>query len=98
MVMSAGMYFFNYGEVAATFTRLGFPTFIIYPLAIAKILGIIAIWVSKSAALKEWAYAGFFFDFILAAGAHIAVGDGEQYAAIIATVLLFVSYFFGKKA
>jgi len=97
MLMSAGMYIFNYEMVSSIFTNLGFPTYIIYPLAIAKILGLVAIWTRKSDALKEWAYAGFFFDFVLALTAHINISDGEFAPALIALVLLFVSYFFGKK-
>lgn len=93
MLMSAGMYFFNYEEVAQIFTSLSFPTYIIYPLAIAKIVGIIVIWTRRSAALKEWAYAGFFFDFILAASAHFMINDGQHWGAIIAMVVMFVSYF-----
>ncbi len=39
------------------------------------ILGLIAIWSNKSATLKEWAYAGFFFNFVLAFLAEVhAVG------------------------
>lgn len=97
MLMSAGMYFFNNETISATFTNLGFPTYIIYPLAIAKILGLVAIWTEKSKALKEWAYAGFFFDFLLAASAHIAANDGEFAGAFVAMVLLFTSYFAWKK-
>ena len=97
MLMSAGMYLFNTDEVSAIFKTLGFPTFIIYPLAVAKILGVVAILTRKSKELAEWAYAGFFFDFVLAAAAHINVGDGEQIGAFIALVLLGVSYFFQKK-
>ncbi|MGB0930476.1 MAG: DoxX family protein [Chitinophagales bacterium] len=97
MLMSATMYFIQYDMVSETFTKLGFPTYIIYPLAIAKILGLIAIWTRKSQMLKEWAYAGFFFDFLLAASAHINVGDGESLPAIIAIFLLTVSYIFEKK-
>ena len=78
--------------VAETFTTLGYPTYIIYPLAIAKILGLIAIWTRKSNTLKEWAYAGFFFDLVLAASAHIHVKDGEYAPAIVAIFLLIVSY------
>lgn len=98
MLMSAGMYFVKYPDVSAIFTKLGFPTFIIYPLAIAKILGVAAIWTRMSTMLREWAYAGFFFDFLLAMSAHLAVNDGEHVGAIIAMILLFISYFFGKRA
>ena len=97
MLMSAGMYFFNHDTVSEMFASLGFPTYIIYPLGIAKILGLVAIWTEKSKALKEWAYAGFFFDFLLAASAHIVVNDGEFAGALVAMVLLFTSYFTWKK-
>ncbi len=97
MLGSAGMYIFNHQEVAGIFTKLGFPTYIVYPLAVAKILGVIAILSKQSKILKEWAYAGFFFDFLLAVSAHINVGDGEYPLTVVALVLLLVSYFFDKK-
>ena len=97
MLFSAGMYFLNYPMVSETFAQLGFPTFIIYPLAIAKILGLVAIWSKKNRTLMEWAYAGFFFDLILAAGAHISINDGEYAAALAGIVLLLTSYFSEKK-
>lgn len=97
MLLSAGMYFFNYEMVSETFSKLGFPTYIIYPLAILKMLGLIAIWTKKSNTLKEWAYAGFFFDFLLAFSAHLNVNDGEFAGALVAMILLIVSYSFDKK-
>ena len=97
MLLSAGMYFFNNEMVTETFVRLGYPTFIIYPLAIAKILAIVAILTKKSDVLKEWAYAGLFFDFMLAASSHIMVNDGEHAGALVAIVLLLTSYFFDRK-
>ncbi len=42
MLFSAGMYFFNHAEVAGMFTNFGYPTYIIYPYAIAKLLGLVA--------------------------------------------------------
>lgn len=97
MLMSASMYILKYEMISQTFVTLGFPTFVIYPLAIAKILGLIAIWTNKSKLLKEWAYAGFFFDFILALGAHLTVNDGQFGMAAIAIVLLIVSRIFELK-
>jgi hypothetical protein len=96
-VMSAGMYIFNNAEISKLFEGLGYPAYIIYPLAIAKILGLVAIWTNKNKSLKEWAYAGFFFDFLLAVSAHIMVNDGEFAGALIALVLLFTSYLSWKK-
>ena len=97
MLMSASMYIFNYEMVSQTFVNLGFPVYIIYPLAIAKLLGVIAILSNKSKFLKEWAYAGFFFDFVLALSAHWVINDGEFVPAFVAIVLLIVSYRYDKK-
>ena len=97
MLFSAGMYIFNHEMVRTIFIGLGFPTFIIYPLAFAKILGLIAIWSERSKALKEWAYAGFFFDFLLALGAHLNVSDGEHVGAILGLLFLGVSYYSWKR-
>jgi hypothetical protein len=94
---SAIMYFAQHDMVAETFLALGFPTFIIYPLAIAKLLGLTAIWTNKFATVKEWAYAGFTFNALLAAGAHIAAGDGEFAGAIMGLVFVAASYFFNSK-
>ncbi len=97
MLFSAGMYVFNHAEIIKAFEHLGYPTYIIYPLATAKILGLIAIWSNYSKSLKEWAYAGFFFDFILAWSAHYFAGDGAFSLAIPALIFLAASYIFGRK-
>lgn len=97
MLFSASMYFFNNEAIQGAFSALGYPTYLIYPLAIAKILGLVAIWTRKSNTLLEWAYAGFFFDFVLAAGAHIAISDGNSGGAFMAIALLLVSYVYQKK-
>ncbi len=45
--------------------------------------------------IKEWAYAGFAFDFIFAAISHGAVDgiNGETFIPFIALTILGVSYF-----
>ncbi len=98
MLMSVYMYLFNHEEIRTAFANLGYPTYLIYPLAVAKILGLVAILTDKSKMLKEWAYAGFFFDFILAFFAHIMVSDGQYPGALVAMVLLIVSYIYDKLA
>jgi hypothetical protein len=97
MLGSAGLYLFNHAEVVEIFGRLGFPTYIIYPLAAAKVLGLVAIWTGYSRILKEWAYAGFFFNFLLALSGHINAGDGEFGLAASAMFVLIVSYVADKK-
>ncbi len=97
MCFSVYNYFFNYDLVVGFFENLGYPIYIIYPLAIAKILGLVAIWGNFSKSLKEWAYAGFFFNVVLAFFAHYMVSDGEHMGALIAVIAVLVSYFTGKE-
>lgn len=97
ILMGVGMYFFQHDMVVDSYTKLGYPTYLIYPLGVAKILGIIAIWSDKSKILKEWAYAGFVFELILAVSAHINVNDGEYFGALIALSLVVISYVFYRK-
>lgn len=92
MLASVGMYFFNTDEVRAVFTQLGYPSYLVYPLAIAKVLGLIAVWTRRSNTLLEWAYAGFFFDTLLAATAHTMISDDGQWMALVAMLLVFISY------
>lgn len=92
LIMSVGMYFFMHDMAMESFTKLGYPTYIIYPLAIAKILGLVVIWTNISERLRRMAYAGFFFNFILAFFAHIMIGDGEFIPSLIAILLLVISY------
>ena len=96
-LMAVGMYIFNYGMVSEMFTSLGYPTYLIYPLATAKFLGVVAIVSRKSQCLMELAYAGFFYVFLLASSAHINAGDGGFVAPLVALALLLASYFLGKK-
>ncbi|OUR96902.1 hypothetical protein A9Q84_11235 [Halobacteriovorax marinus] len=95
--MSVGMYFIKHSEISAVFVKLGYPANMVYPLAVAKILGIIAIWSRKSKTLVEFSYAGFFYTFLLAFYAHVSIGDGQEVGALVALVLLTISYFTQKK-
>jgi len=92
LLMSAGMYFFNYEEVSGVFTLLGFPIWIIYPLAVAKLLGVLMILTKFKKWLTEWAYAGIFFNVSLALGAHLAINDGEHIGATVGLILMIGSY------
>ncbi len=91
------MYFFNYDYAHDFFISLGFPTWIIYPLAVLKLLGPIAILSRKSLVLKEMAYAGFLFDAVLAVTAHMMVGDGFIYHGIAAIILTIISWIYDRK-
>lgn len=94
MLFSAGMYLINYEIITSEFMRLGFPVWLIYPLAVLKICGVAVILWRGSKWATEWAYAGFFFNTLLAAGAHGFAGD-PFFIPLIATGILIVSYFTG---
>ncbi len=97
ILMGATMYFVQYEMVHEMFISLRVPTQIIYPLAIAKLLGIIAIWLIKNALLKKLAYLGFAIDLVLAIIAHLNAGDGGAFWPAVPLVLLAISYWFYRK-
>ncbi len=88
---------FQFGESVKLLDALGYPAHIAYVLPVTKFLGAIAILTRYSKTLTEWAYAGFFFDFVLAALAHYFSGVPSPIAAIVALVLLMTSYTLGRK-
>lgn len=80
-------------SVAQTLTMLGYPLYIMKILGFAKVLGGIAIVTGRSPRLKEWAYAGFAFDFLGATASHVLAGDAAHAPAPIAFfVVLMASY------
>lgn len=91
------MYFVKYDMVTEVYGTLGYPSYLVYPVAVAKFLGITAILSNKCTRLKGLAYAGFFFLLILATTAHLQIADGGFAPALVALVLLLISYFSGKK-
>ncbi len=97
MLFSAGMYFSQHDDIVQAFTSFNYPSYVIYPLAVLKLSGITVILLNKWKLLKEWAYAGFFFNFVMAFFAHQQAGDGQWAGALVALVVLLTSYFVGKK-
>lgn len=96
MLYSALMYVTKTEMIEGFFQSLDYPIYLVFPLAIAKTLGVLMILYRKPLWLMEWAYAGFFFDMALASVAHFKAGDGIGLSAY-GIVLLLVSYFCGKK-
>lgn len=80
-------------------TKLGFPVYFIPFLGWAKIVGAIAILVPGFPRIKEWAYAGLFFDLAGATFASIAT-DGFHAGTPFMFVFIgfhLLSYFFYHK-
>lgn len=94
MIYSASMYFLNTETIQSYFENLGYSGAIVIPLAIAKILGLIAIWFIPNKPLKHLAFLGFFIDVVLALIAHLNAKDGGHMFAVIGLVLVISSYIF----
>jgi uncharacterized membrane protein YphA (DoxX/SURF4 family) len=62
--------------VTATMEHLGYPGYFTLLLGTWKVLGAVALLAPRFPRLKEWAYAGIFFDLTGAAVSHGASGDG----------------------
>ncbi len=69
-------------RMADTITGLGYPLYFMKILAIAKLLGVLAIASGLSPTLKEWAYAGFTFDVCGAFASHVSAGDPSLIALV----------------
>lgn len=80
-------------------THLGYPLYFIPFIGVAKLLGSIAILIPSFKKIKEWAYAGLFFD--LTAVVYSAVMTDGFDPAMLTMILVFAvaitSYIFKDK-
>jgi len=81
-------------QITTTLTHLGYPIYFASILGVWKVLGAIAVVIPRFPRLKEWAYAGFFFDLTSAAASRIFVGDsaGDILAPIGFLALVVASW------
>jgi uncharacterized membrane protein YphA (DoxX/SURF4 family) len=81
-------------QAVQIFTHLGYPTYLLPFIGIAKTLGVLVVLLPGFSRLKEWAYAGLVFDLIGALYSHLSVGDPPSAWAmpIVGLVLVAGSY------
>jgi uncharacterized membrane protein YphA (DoxX/SURF4 family) len=75
-VIGGSLFLSRNAQILATNAHLGYPAYFVLILGLWKILGAVAVVVPGFPRLKEWAYAGFFFDLSGAAASRAFVGDG----------------------
>lgn len=82
-------------ELVEATRGLGYPEYLLTILGIAKLLGAPVLIAPQFRILKEWAYAGFTFDFTGAFISHSVVGDPIDLRApsAVCLVILSISYF-----
>ncbi len=90
-------YVFNYEETLANFTELGYPEHLIHSLTVAQFVGLAVIIFNKGKWIVEWAYAGFFLNFIFAIVAHYMAKQGNGAAAVICLIMLWITYVLHQK-
>lgn len=93
MTLSSVLYLSGAEQAVTGFAHVGYPQHLRIILGIAKLGGVIVLLMPGARLLKEWAYAGFTFAWIIAAVAHYLAGDGIK--ALFPLVLLgflIVSY------
>ena len=80
--------------VADILAQLGYPVYLLTIIGIWKLLAGIALVVPRFPRLKEWAYAGVFFEMTGAAASWIAIGDktGQFIAPLIFAVFAMASW------
>ena len=98
MVGGSFNFIFNYDASAALFESIGVSASLVYPLAFAKILGVIAIVSNRIPLLKKLAYVGFAIELLSAITGHFIAGDGQFPGALVAFLLLSLSWFFDRRA
>jgi|SRR5262245_6624713 hypothetical protein len=94
MLLSALSYLTGNPQVVSGFTKAGYPQHLRIVLGIAKPAAAILLLLPGFALLKEWAYAGAAFAWVMALVAHYSAGDGVQVWSMPLGLLglLIVSY------
>ena len=76
---------------------LGYPVYFIQFISIAKLLGVIIILIPGRGRIKDWAYAGLFFD--LAGATYSGIASSGKFDPLMLTLLIWIvpgilSYYF----
>jgi|SRR5713101_3742370 len=92
--------FLRQKETVEAITRLGYPAYFIVILGFWKVLGGIALLAPRFPRLKEWAYAGAFFNLTGAAASHLVCGSASWRVVMttVLTALAVISWRCGRQA
>jgi hypothetical protein len=93
MLLLALSYLTGAPQVVEGFNHLGYPQHLRLVLGIVKPAAAIVLLLPGLPLLKEWAYAGVAFAWVMAFIAHWRAGDGpEAFMPLVLLILLIVSY------
>ena len=88
------------GAIKIMHDGMGYPVYFIQFLSVAKILGVIAILVPRFVRIKEWAYAGLFFD--LAGALYSGAVSAGKFDPMLLMMLIWIipgvlSYYYWQR-
>lgn len=89
--------FVDIQESINEYRHLEFPAWLLYPLSLAKLMGVYAILKSRSQTLKHFAYAEFLFDLLCALGGHIAQQETKLILPIVCIGLWVYTFMIDRK-
>lgn len=72
-------------DTIAGMVHLGYPVYFVTIIGCWKVLGTIALLAPRFPRLKEWAYAGIFFNMTGAAASHVACNDAGWHVIVTLT-------------
>ncbi len=99
MAMSAIPNILSEKEAVKFITDLGYPEYFIPFIGVAKLLGSIAILIPGLKKVKEWAYAGLFFDLIAATYSLIVINGFKPDMLVMGLIFAvgISSYIYNEK-
>ena len=80
--------------VRVVLTHLGYPLYLLYIIGVPRIPCALALLAPRFPRLKEWAYAGAFFNYAGAAASHLLAGDhgGQWIGPLVFAAFTLVSW------
>ncbi|MCZ6474895.1 MAG: DoxX family protein, partial [Gammaproteobacteria bacterium] len=93
MMMSVVSYHINHDGMAMMFVAFGYPAYLVYPLAYLKLIGIIVVITNRYNNLKDWVYATYYINMILAFVVHV-VAENFYWHAVLGLICVPISYIY----
>lgn len=78
----------NQQTIQLVHDKLGYPVYFIQFISIAKLLGAVIILIPGRGRIKDWAYAGLFFD--LAGAIYSGIASSGKFDPLMLTMLIWI--------
>jgi DoxX-like family len=93
LLLSSSGGFLQTDETRQMMALLGYPMQLLVIISIGKVLAVIALVQQRYVAIKEWAYAGLFYDFVCAAIAWEVAGNRANAFSLAIPLTLMTAHY-----